>query len=79
MTTIVTSWIRWPVGCGEQGYDVTECATYRQALQQLDAHPPELLLADVRLQDGDGFDLLAYSRQKYPERAGDPDHRLRHD
>ena len=44
----------------------TESATYRQALQQLDAHPPELLLADVRLQDGDGFDLLAYCRKKYP-------------
>ena len=49
-----------------QGYDVTESATYQQALQELDARPPELLLADVRLQDGDGFDLLTYSRKKYP-------------
>ncbi len=28
---------------------------------------PDLLLADVRLQDGDGFDLLAYSRQHHPQ------------
>ncbi len=50
----------------EQGYDVVESATYQEALRQLDAQPPQLLLADVRLQDGDGFDLLAYSRKKYP-------------
>ncbi len=56
----MAGWLR------EQDYDVTESATYRQALQQLDAHPPELLLSDVRLQDGDGFDLLAYCRKKYP-------------
>jgi len=56
----MAGWLR------HQGYDVTESATYRQAVQELDARPPELLLADVRLQDGDGFDLLAYSRQKYP-------------
>ena len=47
-------------------YDVTESATYRQAVQQLDARQPELLLADVRLQDGDGFDLLAHCRKKHP-------------
>jgi DNA-binding NtrC family response regulator len=56
----MAGWLR------EQGYDVTESATYRQALLQLDAHPPELLVSDVRLQDGDGFDLLAYCRKKYP-------------
>ena len=39
----------------------------RAPIEQLDAEPPELLLADVRLQDGDGFDLLAYSRKKYPQ------------
>ncbi len=50
-----------------QGYEVFEAATYRDALTRLDTHRPQLLLADVRLQDGDGFDLLAYSRRKYPD------------
>ncbi len=56
----MAGWLR------QQGYEVMPAATYRGAVEQLDAQPPELLLADVRLQDGDGFDLLAYSRQKYP-------------
>ena len=56
----MAGWLR------EQGYEVTAAATYQQALEELDAQPPELLLADVRLQDGDGFDLLAHSRRKYP-------------
>lgn len=56
----MTGWLR------EQGYDVTPAAGYHEAKEQLDTEPPKLLLADVRLQDGDGFDLLAYSRRKYP-------------
>jgi DNA-binding NtrC family response regulator len=56
----MSDWLR------QQGYEVAEAATYRQALAQLEAHPPELLLSDVRLQDGDGFDLLAHCRKKYP-------------
>ncbi len=56
----MAGWLR------QQGYDVAESATFQGALQQLDAQPPQLLLADVRLQDGDGFDLLAYSRKKHP-------------
>ena len=56
----MASWLR------QQGFEVTEAASHEQALQQLDTQPPQLLLADVRLQDGDGFDLLAHSRQKYP-------------
>ncbi len=56
----MSDWLR------HQGYEVAEAATFRQALAQLDAHQPELLLSDVRLQDGDGFDLLAHCRKKYP-------------
>ena len=56
----MSDWLR------HQGYEVAESATFRQALAQLNAHPPELLLSDVRLQDGDGFDLLAHCRKKYP-------------
>ncbi|MHB8952779.1 MAG: sigma-54-dependent transcriptional regulator [Pirellulaceae bacterium] len=56
----MADWLR------HQGYEVAEAATFQQARAQLDAHPPELLLSDVRLQDGDGFDLLACCRRKYP-------------
>ncbi len=50
-----------------QGYEVAEASGYHEAVEQLKAALPDLLLADVRLQDGDGFDLLAHSRKKYPE------------
>ncbi|MFO7902606.1 MAG: sigma-54-dependent transcriptional regulator [Planctomycetota bacterium] len=57
----MTGWLR------EQGYEITAAAGYQEAKEQLEVEPPELLLADVRLQDGDGFDLLAHSRRKYPQ------------
>jgi DNA-binding NtrC family response regulator len=57
----MAGWLR------EQGYQVAEATGYQSAVASLDAEPPELLLADVRLQDGDGFDLLAYSRKQHPE------------
>ncbi len=50
-----------------QGYNVAEATGYQEAVKQLEVAVPELLLADVRLQDGDGFDLLAHSRKKYPQ------------
>jgi DNA-binding NtrC family response regulator len=56
----MAGWLR------EQGYTVAEAPSYRQAIARLDAHPPALLLADVRLPDGDGFDLLAYARRRHP-------------
>ncbi len=56
----MTDWLR------HQGFEVDAASGYRAALGQLDTHQPDLLLADVRLGDGDGFDLLAYCRQKYP-------------
>jgi DNA-binding NtrC family response regulator len=56
----MAGWLR------QQGYEVAESTTYQGALEQLDRQLPELLLADVRLQDGDGFDLLQYARKKYP-------------
>jgi DNA-binding NtrC family response regulator len=56
----MTDWLR------HQGFEVVAASGYRTALTQLDARQPDLLLADLRLGDGDGFDLLAYCRQKYP-------------
>lgn len=56
----MTDWLR------HQGFEVVPAAGYRTALSHLDTRQPDLLLADVRLGDGDGFDLLAYCRQKYP-------------
>jgi DNA-binding NtrC family response regulator len=56
----MAGWLR------QQGYEVTALATMRDAVKQIDTAPPEVLLADVRLQDGDGFDLLAHARNKCP-------------
>jgi DNA-binding NtrC family response regulator len=56
----MAGWLR------QQGYEVAEAAGYQAAVKQLDDRPPQLLLSDVRLQDGDGFDLLQYSRKNYP-------------
>jgi DNA-binding NtrC family response regulator len=56
----MAGWLR------QQGYEVTALATMREAVKQIDTAPPEVLLADVRLQDGDGFDLLAHARNKCP-------------
>lgn len=56
----MTGWLR------EQGYQVTPAASYQDAVRQLNTSPPEVLLSDVRLQDGDGFDLLALARKRYP-------------
>jgi len=57
----MAGWLR------QQGYQVTEADGYQSALQRLHEETPQLVLADLRLQDGDGFDLLAHSRQEYPQ------------
>jgi DNA-binding NtrC family response regulator len=51
-----------------------------EALERLRQRPYDLLLVDVRLQDGDGFDLLEQVRRSYPDSQvlmmtgyGDPD------
>jgi DNA-binding NtrC family response regulator len=57
----MADWLR------EQGYDVDQAAEARHAQQLIDEHPYDLVLCDIRLADGDGFDVLAHCRQVRPQ------------
>lgn len=56
----MASWLR------DKGYHVAEASTCRGALTQLEQTAFDLVLTDLRLQDGDGFDILNYCRQHRP-------------
>lgn len=56
----MAGWLR------EQGYDVDVASGYTTAVTQIDAKKFDLVLADIRLADGDGFDILAHCRQAHP-------------
>jgi len=49
-----------------QGYDLDTAARYTDALECLRRKSYELVLCDVRLGDGDGFDLLEQCRRNWP-------------
>ena len=57
----MADWLR------DQGLDVDTSTGYGDALEKLSNKTYELLLVDVRLQDGDGFDLLEQVRRNYPD------------
>jgi len=50
-----------------QGLQVDTSNGYGDALDKLRQKQYEMLLVDVRLQDGDGFDLLEQVRRNYPD------------
>ena len=56
----MSDWLR------EQGFGVVEAANCRDAVEQIERHQLDLVLADVRLPDGDGFDILAYCNENHP-------------
>lgn len=56
----MTDWLR------AQGYEIDATASYTDALERLRAKSFDLVLADVRLRDGDGFDLLEQCRRNWP-------------
>src|SRR5687768_525632 len=56
----MAGWLR------EQGYKVQAAPGYQSAIAYLQKETPDLVLADVRLQDGDGFDILAWCRENKP-------------
>jgi len=56
----MADWLR------DQGLTVDTSAGYCDALELLRKKSYELLLVDVRLQDGDGYDLLEQVRRNYP-------------
>ncbi len=49
-----------------QGYEVAGADSYRAAMKLLETPSFDLVLSDVRLQDGDGFELLAHCRKNHP-------------
>jgi DNA-binding NtrC family response regulator len=57
----MAGWLR------EKGFAVSEAATCRQAVDLIDSTAFDLVLADIRLQDGDGFEILAHCRANHPE------------
>jgi DNA-binding NtrC family response regulator len=57
----MADWLR------EQAYDVDQAAESGHAQQLIDEHPYDLVLCDIRLGDGDGFDVLAHCRRVRPQ------------
>ena len=56
----MAEWLR------EQGYAVDETAKFGDAIDAIDARSYDVVLADIRLDDGDGFDILAHCRRNHP-------------
>ncbi len=61
----MSEWLR------EQGYKVDVAVNCQSALAQIDKRaadrkPYEVVLCDIRLGDGDGFDVLAHCRENHP-------------
>src|SRR5437764_6973071 len=56
----MANWLR------EQGYDVLAAGGRDSALKHLTERRFDLVLADIRLADGDGFEILAHCRQHFP-------------
>ncbi len=57
----IADWLR------QQGFNVDTSEGYSDALEKLRQKSYEMLLVDVRLQDGNGFDLLEQARRNYPD------------
>lgn len=57
----MASWLR------EQGYQVDAAVGCSEAYRRLETKRYDVVLADVRLEDGDGFQILAHCRAKHPE------------
>ncbi|MDJ0655973.1 MAG: sigma-54 dependent transcriptional regulator [Xanthomonadales bacterium] len=49
-----------------QGYRVSQAEGQDQAQQLIEASPPDLVLSDWKLNDGDGMSLLQWIRQTHP-------------
>jgi DNA-binding NtrC family response regulator len=57
----MASWLR------EQGYEVLAAGSREAALRELAQRRFDLVLADIRLADGDGFEILAHCRKNHPQ------------
>ena len=50
----------------QAGRQFTQCHTLREAEEALAAHPPQLVILDLNLPDGNGLDLLRRLRAASP-------------
>ncbi|HUY35120.1 MAG TPA: sigma-54 dependent transcriptional regulator [Pirellulales bacterium] len=57
----MSDWLR------EQGYVLDTATSFATAIQTIDKKAYDLVLADIRLGDGDGFDILAHCRRNRPQ------------
>src|SRR5687768_4686047 len=57
----MSSWLR------EQGYEVLAASGRETAFRELAARSVDLVLADIRLADGDGFEILEHCKRNYPQ------------
>ncbi len=57
----MSGWLR------DQGYDVLEARGFRDAAALVDNQAVDLVLADIQLEDGDGFQVLAHCRDHHPD------------
>jgi DNA-binding NtrC family response regulator len=56
----MSSWLR------DQGYRVSTASGLAEAMERLKQDTLDLVVADIRLRDGDGFELLHHCRRLYP-------------
>ncbi len=56
----MAEWLR------EQGYELDTATGQTEAIAAIDRKTYDLVLVDIRLQDGDGFDVLAHCRKNHP-------------
>ena len=59
----MADWLR------DQGYATDTAASLAEGRAAVDRKSYDLVLADIRLGDGDGFDLLAHCRKNHPATA----------
>lgn len=57
----MASWLR------EQGYRVDTAAGVQEAVRELPRRPYDVALIDIRLPDGDGFEILRFCRDRFPD------------
>ena len=50
-----------------EGYDVEPSLSFREALQALERQPADLIITDVNMSGGNGFELLHVVRKRYPQ------------
>ena len=50
-----------------EGYEVSEAADAASLRRQLDGAPPDIVLLDLKLPDGDGLALLPEIKKKWPK------------